>query len=313
MTLILSLGNIKQIVQVSDRRLVHDGTLVEDESNKAGVLHCLKARLVFAYTGLAKHGNFNTLRWLLENLVNLGPPDFQAESILNRLKDKATEDFKSLEVLKRIPTEYKRLSIIFAGYLYHFSPPRCIYKILTNFQNCDTGRDASKAWSSFRLFSYKETMPMIENPTFIRPIGAWSAMKEDDLTPLKALLLERKPARAIVDMTVETIRSVADRPQAAGTIGKQLSSIVLPRDSSSSAIAEYHTEVPKPVIYFPAVASSVPGKQIAIADPEFGDAAGTLPITFPKVGRNQPCPCGSGKKYKRCHGRLHDTSIGLLS
>ena len=23
----------------------------------------------------------------------------------------------------------------------------------------------------------------------------------------------------------------------------------------------------------------------------------------PKVGRNQPCPCGSGKKYKKCHGR----------
>ncbi len=25
--------------------------------------------------------------------------------------------------------------------------------------------------------------------------------------------------------------------------------------------------------------------------------------TFPKVGRNDPCPCGSGKKYKHCHGR----------
>ena len=23
----------------------------------------------------------------------------------------------------------------------------------------------------------------------------------------------------------------------------------------------------------------------------------------PKVGRNDPCPCGSGKKYKNCHGR----------
>jgi SEC-C motif-containing protein len=23
----------------------------------------------------------------------------------------------------------------------------------------------------------------------------------------------------------------------------------------------------------------------------------------PKVGRNDPCPCGSGKKYKHCHGR----------
>ena len=23
----------------------------------------------------------------------------------------------------------------------------------------------------------------------------------------------------------------------------------------------------------------------------------------PKIGRNDPCPCGSGKKYKRCHGK----------
>jgi preprotein translocase subunit SecA len=25
---------------------------------------------------------------------------------------------------------------------------------------------------------------------------------------------------------------------------------------------------------------------------------------YPKVGRNEPCPCGSGKKYKQCHGKL---------
>jgi len=24
----------------------------------------------------------------------------------------------------------------------------------------------------------------------------------------------------------------------------------------------------------------------------------------PKIGRNSPCPCGSGKKYKQCHGKL---------
>ena len=27
--------------------------------------------------------------------------------------------------------------------------------------------------------------------------------------------------------------------------------------------------------------------------------------TQPKVGRNDPCPCGSGKKYKQCHGALN--------
>jgi preprotein translocase subunit SecA len=28
------------------------------------------------------------------------------------------------------------------------------------------------------------------------------------------------------------------------------------------------------------------------------------PGDWGKVPRNAPCPCGSGKKYKHCHGRL---------
>jgi preprotein translocase subunit SecA len=32
-------------------------------------------------------------------------------------------------------------------------------------------------------------------------------------------------------------------------------------------------------------------------------ASVTVRRTIPKVGRNDPCPCGSGKKYKQCHGR----------
>ncbi len=30
----------------------------------------------------------------------------------------------------------------------------------------------------------------------------------------------------------------------------------------------------------------------------------TMVAQVPKVGRNDPCPCGSGKKYKQCHGKL---------
>jgi preprotein translocase subunit SecA len=33
-------------------------------------------------------------------------------------------------------------------------------------------------------------------------------------------------------------------------------------------------------------------------------APGGADDSFAKVGRNQPCPCGSGKKYKHCHGAL---------
>ncbi|MBI4224056.1 MAG: SEC-C domain-containing protein, partial [Deltaproteobacteria bacterium] len=29
---------------------------------------------------------------------------------------------------------------------------------------------------------------------------------------------------------------------------------------------------------------------------------GSTAPSYPKVGRNDPCPCGSGRKYKKCHG-----------
>ncbi len=42
------------------------------------------------------------------------------------------------------------------------------------------------------------------------------------------------------------------------------------------------------------------------APAEDGPARGPAPIrrAASKVGRNEPCPCGSGKKYKACHGKL---------
>ncbi|MDA7748729.1 MAG: preprotein translocase subunit SecA [Litorivicinaceae bacterium] len=38
------------------------------------------------------------------------------------------------------------------------------------------------------------------------------------------------------------------------------------------------------------------------SDQEMSDRP--MPAVSHKVGRNEPCPCGSGKKYKQCHGRI---------
>ncbi len=49
---------------------------------------------------------------------------------------------------------------------------------------------------------------------------------------------------------------------------------------------------------------------LATADAEEGGTGGAQAVAQPfvrageKVGRNDPCPCGSGKKYKQCHGKL---------
>ena len=47
-----------------------------------------------------------------------------------------------------------------------------------------------------------------------------------------------------------------------------------------------------------------PEQQMAEGSGYNVDNAGTDPYADQNVGRNQPCPCGSGKKYKHCHGRL---------
>ncbi|MDH3691987.1 MAG: UPF0149 family protein [Gammaproteobacteria bacterium] len=44
------------------------------------------------------------------------------------------------------------------------------------------------------------------------------------------------------------------------------------------------------------------GRSILEAILEF-DAGGGEPAVSKKIGRNEPCPCGSGKKYKRCCGK----------
>jgi uncharacterized protein len=50
-------------------------------------------------------------------------------------------------------------------------------------------------------------------------------------------------------------------------------------------------------------------RRTQLADGVLSDAVRREPVRNPdKVGRNDPCPCGSGKKFKQCHGspqRLH--------
>ena len=45
-------------------------------------------------------------------------------------------------------------------------------------------------------------------------------------------------------------------------------------------------------------------EEVPSARSDIAAAAGMAVAGMPRVGRNDPCPCGSGKKFKQCHGRL---------
>jgi preprotein translocase subunit SecA len=53
--------------------------------------------------------------------------------------------------------------------------------------------------------------------------------------------------------------------------------------------------------------SQAEGPELMDGENKYNDpsnAPKTEPVRVgPKVGRNDPCPCGSGKKFKACHGK----------
>ncbi len=50
--------------------------------------------------------------------------------------------------------------------------------------------------------------------------------------------------------------------------------------------------------------SGIPDPQKQAMQQKTSETQGISPVRVEKkVGRNDPCPCGSGKKYKHCHGK----------
>ncbi len=83
------------------------------------------------------------------------------------------------------------------------------------------------------------------------------------------------------------------------------------RERMMRALQAQHAEVsalapaPEPEAEPPPMPRSAAAANFAGSMPGTGPAAQAPFVRGDrKVGRNEPCPCGSGKKYKQCHGSL---------
>lgn len=307
MTLILALGNPDQVIQISDR-LLTDGTGTPRilPENKATVVRLQDASLLCGFAGLARTGRFRTAQWLVEAVQGAAEPDDLAHGTVERLTEAASEVFRSNSDLRRTSREHRGLSVMFTGYRWAFDPPKLIAAIVTKFQNFESGRD-ELPWNAFlaTYWSVKDDPVDEPVPTYIQRLGRWPAMLSIDEAALREPLAEQAPTKLITDKGVAVSR-IAKRPAAGGTIGTELSSVILYPDPVRPAEVGFHVTKPKHRWHgVNEVVSLGPGQRFAVMDPTFGpdDPATTPPVAVPKVGRNQPCPCGSGQKYKLCHGR----------
>jgi preprotein translocase subunit SecA len=61
---------------------------------------------------------------------------------------------------------------------------------------------------------------------------------------------------------------------------------------------------PEPGALSPGARAPAAGARLPSPEPADSEPVAPYVREQPKVGRNMPCPCGSGKKFKQCHGRL---------
>lgn len=67
------------------------------------------------------------------------------------------------------------------------------------------------------------------------------------------------------------------------------------RDAVDEIAAWICYDIPEP--------SHTSSRQASDWPPHDRHGSGTMVRNLPKVGRNDPCPCGSGKKFKKCCGK----------
>jgi hypothetical protein len=253
---------------------------------------------------LARAGKFRIDEWLADALLRAAQPDHLAHQTVERLTEAASKRFREADI-QRVAPEHRRLSFLFTGYRDGVPPPNFIAAVVTNFENFDTEED-EMPWDEFRAIYWSAKKDVEEDLISIRWSGQWTAMTEGDLERAKQVLAERRPAESIVDVGVGIVREIAKRPEARGTIGSDLHSVILPvhpPEGLKHAPASGHHPLGASHSYsWVNQVTSLSDRQFAVSNLVLKAPSSSSPLTVQRVGRNKRCPCESGKKYKHCHG-----------
>ena len=199
--------------------------------------------------------------------------------------------------------QFKKLSVMFSGYLKIDGNFKQGYAILSNYHDFATNNVFPVAQDHFNI-NYFSANKEVEWPTFVERVGNCRAMSNAHIDELRELLAQKKPATALIGKTIELIKMMSESPKSSGSIGKQLMCVTIPRDLYLGVECNYYSNYVKPEKFFPAIVYAMPTQHMVVenisiqpVDPD------TPPLSVPKVGKNHPCPCGSNKKYKHCHGK----------
>jgi hypothetical protein len=295
MTMILIAMNSEFALQVSDRRLSWNGSVVEEEHNKSFSLAIPGFRFTVAFTGLARIGTFRTADWLLDTLFRMGQIEHAPIRLIEQLAAALTHRFSTFADIKGLPLSQRRLDVTIVGYNYSEHPPRGVAAEVTN---------ANDPHGAFRPIFSSEIRPSDKPWTWMGAFGNGGALDMEAIESIREHLSRGSSAGAVQGMLEKQIRDMADDHRSANTIGKQLDHILIFSDPTRPVLGGRSSAVVRRDFTMPAGIIIGPAGQVSVFKGLTVDSIGpnAMPLSIPRVHRNQPCPCGSKKKYRFCHG-----------
>lgn len=304
MTLILAGLSAPNSLVLSDRRLSGRGGRQDDEYNKMNVLFTADAKAVIAFTGLARWKDFDTSEFISNTLVDNAEPDRQLEPMRDRLVSALEDRLRSL----RLPRADKRLSVVVTGYRYVEDDPSLDYYTaegvlwrISNFESGDSHQP--EAQDSFEIEEIPPRKVDTKQPYGFIASGTTSGLVRAQVEKLELLLHERRPAKALATKALEVGIEAAKSPASDSRVGTSWSAAVIPIDPMASIWIQYYADSPRTQHFNPNLIDASAGEQPVLAlNGMMVETRSPHAHGFPGTARNAPCPCGSGMKYKRCHG-----------
>lgn len=308
MTLVLTLQDEHNVIQFADRRLTAGSSVITEEHNKTALVMTTDTRLAMGFTGLAQTRldapfQEQMATRIAEAILQSGAPDYSWAPMVGRFAAAMSDMFSVDRDIRRLSAQDRRLTIHFAGF-HGFRNATRVETMVSNYQSLDR-RMSPRAIDQF-VVSWRTT----ELPVG-QPLGTFHHIARVDVDPLIRMMMDDKPPQAVVDKGVEMMRIWTGRLGDSGPIGDQIDTLILPADGTTWATAAYHSDHPTPRIPMNTEIRCEPGASYITKGGYFESVSGSA-VTVPKVGRNVPCPCDSGRKYKRCHGAPIDVSNAMV-
>lgn len=284
-----------------------------DEYNKMTVLFTAEAKLVIAFTGLAQSGTFDAGSFIGKALVDVAEPDRALFPMRDRLIEALEEKLRRIS----LPPSAKRLSLVCTGYQYEEDDPSddsytatgILWRI-SNFQHEQTISDVAR--DTFEVEEISPRAVDTSHPYGLLTAGATAGLVPEQVAQFEQLLHEhqRRPAKALSRKALEIGIEAARNQRSNNLIGTSWSAAVVSLEPTAPIWVQYYANSPRIEHVEPNFIDASAGDQPVIGlNGMVIETAAPHAFGFPGTPPNAPCPCQSGIKYKRCHGKT-SASVG---